>query len=233
VGGDPDSRSVSGANKVYKTGVAPFSGMYQCACRSPRFDVDPYGRLFIPNAITGKVTVIDNNENQILQFGDWGNIDSKGPGSLVPQPDIPLAWPVGAAASEDFIYVTDMINTRLLQVIMNYELDNIPGLTNHGVGVDAVLTAENRLSLMARPNPFRPVNYLTVNLPAAQKVRLDVYDVTGKFIKTIANARFNAGPLFLQWDGTDKHNRPVAAGTYVYKMRVGKKLLTKKVTLTK
>ena len=36
-------------------GFAPFSGWRRsdcCVCRTPRFDLDPYGRLYIPNAVT-------------------------------------------------------------------------------------------------------------------------------------------------------------------------------------
>ncbi|MBL8026822.1 MAG: hypothetical protein JNL74_10455, partial [Fibrobacteres bacterium] len=47
----------SGYEKLYLTGVGPFSAYEYCSCRTPRFDVDGYGRLFLPNAITQKVAV--------------------------------------------------------------------------------------------------------------------------------------------------------------------------------
>ena len=46
-----------------------------CACVKPRFDVDPYGRLYIPNGITFTVSVRDNAGNDIASFGQYGNFD--------------------------------------------------------------------------------------------------------------------------------------------------------------
>jgi hypothetical protein len=233
VGGAVADRTVTGALKVYKTGLAPFSGNYECACRSPRFEVDPYGRIFIPNAITSKITVVDNNENLILQFGEYANVDSDGPGSAVVTNDVPLAWPVGVATSEDFIYITDMINDRLVQMRMNYILDNMPGLTGSNVAAEVNTKSIGRLSLKALPNPFRPISHISVNLPGNADINLDIYDVNGKFLKTITSGKRKAGLHRFQWDATDKAGRKVAAGIYVYRLTAGNRILFAKTILVK
>lgn len=96
-----------------------------CACTKPRFDVDDFGRLYIPNGITFSVSVRDNADNEIVRFGDYGNFDCQGPQSAEPQPPIPLGWPVAAAASDRFIYVGDTLNHRVVRVDKTFELEAV------------------------------------------------------------------------------------------------------------
>lgn len=99
---------------------------------TPRFGVDGYGRLYLPNTMTQTVTVIDNNGSEILSFGTYGNMDSRGGlrGDLVPTSDIPLAYPMSADASDNYIYVADLVNQRLVQVRKHFALDTHEGLTD-------------------------------------------------------------------------------------------------------
>jgi hypothetical protein len=87
-----------------------------CACTKPRFDVDDFGRLYIPNGITFSVSVRDNANNEIVRFGRYGNFDCQGPKSKEPSPAIPLGWPVTAGASDRYIYVGDVLNHRVVRV---------------------------------------------------------------------------------------------------------------------
>ena len=41
-------------------------------------NVDDFGRLYIPNAITYSVSLRDNADNEIVSFGDYGNFDCQG-----------------------------------------------------------------------------------------------------------------------------------------------------------
>ena len=98
---------------------APVSGWRcdgSCACVHLRFDVDDFGRLYLPNVITFSVSVRDNAGNEIARFGRYGNFDSQGPQSAEPKPDIPLGWPIAVGASDKFIYVGDCLNHRVVRV---------------------------------------------------------------------------------------------------------------------
>lgn len=113
-GGGAGVKLLEGALKAYPL-LAPFS--YEgCACQTPRFEVDDFGRLYIPNAYTCSVRVVDNEGNEILTFGGYGNFDSQGPDSKVPKPAIPLAYPTCAKASYKHIYVADSANRRVVRV---------------------------------------------------------------------------------------------------------------------
>jgi hypothetical protein len=115
-----------GATLAYP-GIAPYSGPLVpgsgCVCARARFDLDGYGRLYIPNAITFKVAVCDNAGNEIARFGNYGNFDAQGPMSAEPKPEIPLGWPVAVGASDKFIYVGDLLNQRIVRVDRTYAVE--------------------------------------------------------------------------------------------------------------
>lgn len=96
-----------------------------CACTKPRFDVDDFGRLYIPNGITYSVSVRDNSNNEIVRIGGYGNFDSQGPNSKEPRPAIPLGWPVTAGASDRYIYVGDALNHRVVRVDKTFAAETV------------------------------------------------------------------------------------------------------------
>lgn len=116
-----DGWEAEGAVRHYSFPSGPISGSWAstisvCHCMRPRYDVDAYGRLYIPHGVTYKVTVCDNADNHILTFGGYGNWDAQGPGSAEPKPEIPLGWPIFAGASDKYIYVGDGLNHRVVRV---------------------------------------------------------------------------------------------------------------------
>ena len=94
-----------------------------CVCFSPRFDVDGFGRVFMPDVATFSVRVVDANANPIVRFGGYGNMDSRGPGSAIPTPAIALAWPQYVAVSNEAAYVSDVINRRIVRVKLSYAVE--------------------------------------------------------------------------------------------------------------
>ncbi len=91
-----------------------------CHCDGMRFDVDGYGRVFSPDGGRFRVVILDTNGNEIGFFGRYGNQDSAGPKSLVPKPDIPLAWPSAVGVSDRAIYVSDILNRRIVRVKLDH-----------------------------------------------------------------------------------------------------------------
>lgn len=229
------------ATRIYTSaGLGPFScdPTGGCVCGSPRFDLDPYGRLFLPNAAANQVSVVDNNDNLLVQFGKYGNIDSRGgllgPGVTIPGSDIPLAYPVCAASSEDYIYVADVANCRLVRVKMTHMLDNYPGLTDRSSGAQASrLRHAAPLALSSGPVPFNRSTKVSVELPGRSYIKLDVYDARGRCVRTLGESDCAPGPHYFIWNGTDRHGRALSAGLYVYRLTAGNRILTSKTILTK
>ena len=65
------------------------------------------------------------------------------------------------------------------------------------------------------PNPTRDASTIRFEIPEASAVRVDVYDVTGRLVTTLADGEMRAGTHDLRWD-----TRGVAAGSYVYRLQV-------------
>ena len=65
--------------------------------------------------------------------------------------------------------------------------------------------------LRAWPNPFRGSVRLTYELPAPGAPRIEIFDVTGRRVRSFAPAGISGE---LTWDGRDDSGRAVAAGIY-------------------
>ena len=87
-----------------------------CHCETTRFDVDAYGRLFAPDIFRFCVYVLDGQGNEITHFGSYGNADSRGPGSPVPEPEIAFGWPLSVECAGEKVFVADVVNRRIVAV---------------------------------------------------------------------------------------------------------------------
>lgn len=68
------------------------------------------------------------------------------------------------------------------------------------------------------PNPFNPATTIRFSLAAESAVRLDVFDVTGRLVRTLADGRLAAGAHAVAWDGRDRRGGRVASGIYLYRL---------------
>jgi hypothetical protein len=101
-----------------RTGCAPISaaGAANYWQRS-RLDVDAFGRVFVPNALTAQVQVLDAAGNEIARFGVYGNQDAGLPGAAgAAVGAVPLAWPAYVAVNDFACYVGDPLNARVVRV---------------------------------------------------------------------------------------------------------------------
>ncbi len=101
---------------AYKGGVYKHGALQGCSCEGMRFDVDGFGRTFSPDAARFRVVVLDTAGNLICTFGSYGNQDSGGPKSALPEPAIPFAFPLAVGVSDRAAYVSDILSRRILRV---------------------------------------------------------------------------------------------------------------------
>jgi len=85
----------------------------------------------------------------------------------------------------------------------------------------------------AAPNPFNPRTNFAFDLPEAQLVRLAVYDLRGRLVRTLTRETLPAGHHVVTWDGTDDGGATVASGTYVVTITAGEHHETRKSMLLK
>ena len=85
----------------------------------------------------------------------------------------------------------------------------------------------------AYPNPFNPVTYLRYDLPQNEMIKITIYDMMGRIVKTLVNSSQTAGYKTIQWNATDNKNEPISAGLYLYTIQAGEFRQTKKMVLLK
>ena len=83
------------------------------------------------------------------------------------------------------------------------------------------------------PNPFNPSTTIRYQLPAHGVVTLRVFDLLGREIATILNGAQVAGSYQVRWDGKNASGESVASGVYIYQLRAGTSVLTRKMILMK
>jgi hypothetical protein len=72
-----------------------------------------------------------------------------------------------------------------------------------------------------RPNPFRETTQIRFELARAAEARIDVFDVSGRLVRTLVNQALPAGPHTVVWDGRDAQRNAVAGGIYFYRLTSG------------
>ncbi|HFE64677.1 MAG TPA: T9SS type A sorting domain-containing protein [Caldithrix sp.] len=83
------------------------------------------------------------------------------------------------------------------------------------------------------PNPFNPNTTIRFVLPRNDKVKLIVYDLLGRKVKTLIHATMSSGRHVAMWDGTDDYGYPVASGMYFYKLKTKHYTKVRKMVLMK
>lgn len=78
------------------------------------------------------------------------------------------------------------------------------------------------------PNPFNPMTKIKFDIPNSLNTKITVYDILGKEIKILVNAKLNPGSYEVDFDGTN-----LPSGVYFYKLETEAFSETKKMILTK
>ncbi len=83
------------------------------------------------------------------------------------------------------------------------------------------------------PNPFNPSTTIRFELPRPGKVRLDVYDISGRCVATLVSSELEAGRHEVVWSGIGHDGRQVSSGLYFSRLRADGKTQTRKMMLLK
>ena len=83
------------------------------------------------------------------------------------------------------------------------------------------------------PNPFNPVTTIAFDLTAAGRVRIDIYDVSGRLLATPVDAAKVAGRHQVEWNGKDASGSLVPSGIYFYRMKTAGYEATRKMILVR
>lgn len=116
---------------------------------------------------------------------------------------------------------------------LDFAVDNgfiVPGALT---GVKAGPPAPRNLSLSVYPNPFNPATTIRVAAPLREPVRVEIFDVAGRRVRSLWNAPLGAAERTISWDGRNDAGAPVASGTYFVRAWTRSGTRTAKLTLLK
>jgi len=85
------------------------------------------------------------------------------------------------------------------------------------------------------PNPFNPATVIQYQLPGSglktARAILKVYDLLGKEVQTLVDKDHLPGFYEIRWDGTVKGGAKVSSGIYIYQLKFGSFVSSKKMIL--
>jgi len=93
-----------------------------------------------------------------------------------------------------------------------------------------------RLTVLGNsPNPFNPSTTISFAVPAGTHAdySLNVYDMRGRLVRSLADGAIAPGSHQVIWDGRDNSGGFVGSGVYLYRVAVGQQKSTGKMTLLK
>ncbi len=133
--------------------------------------------------------------------------------------------PAGVTASE--LKVKDNPNTW--DKVFGYgAIDLTDAFTTTGLDDGKTLSVGGFELQQNYPNPFNPLTSIRFRMPARGYVELNIYDINGRFIKSLLHEVRAAGNNRVRFDGSH-----LASGVYYYKLKTAGFTLTKKMILLK
>ena len=83
------------------------------------------------------------------------------------------------------------------------------------------------------PNPFNPETVIRYQLSEAGEVELTVFDRMGREVAVLVQTRQSAGEHLVKWDGRSADGQAVPSGIYLYRLRAGNLVSSRKMLLVR
>lgn len=124
--------------------------------------------------------------------------------------------------------------TKLVYKVADITKIDFSGLPTGTEGIQKFQHIVKSFKLMQNyPNPFNPSTKIQYEIPDASKIEISIYDMNGRLIKTIVNEHQQAGSYRVIWDGMNKSGNKVSSGVYVYTVKFGNIVSSKKMMFLK
>ena len=113
------------------------------------------------------------------------------------------------------------------------DIDANGNRTQHGP-ISLTVTAPKSFVLNQNyPNPFNPSTTITFALPEATEIQLSIYNMQGQMVKTLIAGQMEAGHHAIVWTADDASGAQVSTGMYIYRIRAGQFVATRRLLLLK
>lgn len=196
------------------------------------YALNPNGTLKWSFPATGSISssaAIDSNGT--IYFGTWG-YDTTTARVYVLNPDGSLVWSYGmpgrvgsspAIGSDGTLYI-GCEDGKL------YAFRTPTGTEELKESASGGQVFRYRL-LQNYPNPCGELTIISYQLPKPGHTTLEIYDLTGRLVRTLVDEKKEAGVHSIPWDGKDVHGKEVASGIYFYRLQADDFTGTKSLTL--
>jgi len=83
------------------------------------------------------------------------------------------------------------------------------------------------------PNPFNPVTTIKFTLSNPAQARIQIFEASGRLVRTLSNEPMVAGAHAVEWNGLDDSGKPVGSGVYFYRLKAGAFEQSRRMTILK
>jgi hypothetical protein len=125
-------------------------------------------------------------------------------------------------------YASDEYDPEAMLAVIKKELGTtgVDEQPAHGLPKDFALSA-------SYPNPFNPETHIDYSVGQSSRVVIQIYDLTGHFVKTLVNHDRAAGRHSTTWDGRAANGQIAASGVYLIHMKAGAFHATRRIAFMK
>jgi len=111
---------------------------------------------------------------------------------------------------------------------------DIDGTFQYSQVIEVIVKAPSMMKLEQNyPNPFNKETVIKYDLPKSGRVIIQIYNLMTQRVKTLIDEYKPAGKHTIYWDGCDEQGCMVTSGIYVYQLKVGNFVSTKKMSFLK
>lgn len=94
-------------------------------------------------------------------------------------------------------------------------------LTIDNSSTNSYVVRENQCELFNYPNPFSSNTTVNFKLSISSNVKIDIYDINGRVVKTLVDRKYESGKYSDVWYGENNSGGKVPSGVYFLQMRAG------------
>ncbi len=127
-----------------------------------------------------------------------------------------------------------------LQKTFQYRILNLNGTKpKFGIGyyghivLETIPINEEPVFFSVAPNPFKNATDIVIELPKEDRVSINIFDASGRLVKTIANGNLASGRQQFRWNGTDVTGKNLTPGIYYIVAETTTEIITGKVIILK
>ena len=187
-----------------------------CWCSTGSFDLDKWGRLFVPNTMQAEMTALDNNRNVIYKVK---NRDLPEAGGIIPG---------NLAVTENYLIASDGMNATACGFLLTAQDSNLVTIPSGWVGLSEKARIPALFMINHYPNPAFSSTRMKISVlnSTEKNIKVAVFNLKGELLATLTPGGPAGGSTDFIWD-----TRGIAGSVYLIKAVVGKRVLMQKAVV--